>query len=194
MPMQTPGGGSNQTLLELILSLKGLAQTVEFFHQDLSRKLDEESKARSREIDRLRDLITKTNQAINVLPITFSDRAEKIINKVGLDIGEKLRDVEDAITEVRRSLEGYSRTAERAISQNEMTEELENKLEQAAAHKTDEKADITGRIEVNEAGDVKVQINSKILKKLLYVLYVLAAGGGVYGLKEALTAIFSGGN
>jgi hypothetical protein len=35
------------------------------------------------------------------------------------DMGEKLRDVEDAVVEVRKSLDGYSRAAERAISHSE---------------------------------------------------------------------------
>lgn len=188
MPQQpTQGGGANQTLLELIYSLKGLAQTVEFFHQDLSRKLDEESKARARELERLRDIVSKNSQAISILPITFSDRAEKLVNKLGVEVGEKLRDVEDAVTEVRRSLEGYSRTVDRAVSQNEMQAEME-----AKAQEVDEKADITGRIEVNEKGDVKVQVNSAILKKIWYGIVVLAAGGGAYGIKEAIQAIFGG--
>ncbi len=186
MPQQpTAGGGPNQTLLELIYSLKGLAQTVEFFHQDLSRKLDEESKSRAREFDKLRDIVAKNSQAIAVLPITFSDRAEKLVNKLGVDVGEKLRDVEDAVTEVRRALEGYSRTVDRAVSQNEMQAEVD-----ARAQEVDDKADITGRIEVTEGGQVKMQFNSKVLKKIWYGIVVLAAGGGAYGIKELVAAIF----
>lgn len=179
----TARSGQNQTLLELIFSLKGLAQTVEFLHQDLSRKLDEESKVRVRELNRLWDAITKSNQALTVLPITFSDRVEKLVGSIKQDVTSSLQEVEHAITRVTDKLEGYSRTAERAISQNEGTVE----------HERDEKSDITGKIEVSKEGDVRVMINSKWLKKLWYVLLVLAAGGGLFGLKEVIKAIFLGG-
>ncbi len=193
MPQQpTQGGGQNQTLLELILALKGLAQTIEFYHQNLSRKLDEEAKARLREIDKLRELIQKNTQAINVAPITFSDRAEKLMNNLRNDINEKLRDVDDAVTEVRNKLEGYSRTAERAISQNESTHEAEEKA--ALVQKTDEKADITGRIEVTEGGEVKVQFNSKMLRRIWHAVLIAAAGGGLFGLKEAIQYLLGSGN
>jgi hypothetical protein len=185
MPQQpTQGGGPNQTLLELIYSLKGLAQTVEFFHQDLSRKLDEESKVNRRELDRIRDLVGKNTQALATLPIIFSDRAEKLINKMAADMGEKLRDVEDAVVEVRKSLDGYSRAAERAISHSEGV------AEGIVESQDNDAADITGRIEVNDKGDIKVQVNSATLKKLWYALLVIAAGGGVYGIKQLVSAIF----
>lgn len=182
MPPQQPTGGPNQTLLELIYSLKGLAQTVEFFHQDISRKLDEESKARERELDQIRELVGESGQAVSVLPITISDRVEKLMSRLESDIGDKLRDVDDAITDVRNKLEGYSRTAERAISQNEGVVE----------HEPDSHADITGKIEVTEKGDIRLQVNSKVLKKVWYAFLVLAAGGGAYGIKELIQAIFGG--
>jgi hypothetical protein len=47
-----------------------------------------------------------------------------------------------------------------------------------------------GRIEVNDKGDIKVQVNSATLKKLWYALLVIAAGGGVYGIKQLVSAIF----
>lgn len=182
MPQEpTARGGQNQTLLELIYSLKGLAQTVELMHQDLSRKLDEESKARARELDRLRDIVAKNSQALTVLPITFSDRVEKLVNGMKSDITQQLLEVERATDRVMDKLEGYSRTAERAISQNEGTVEP-----------AEEKGDITGKIEVSKDGDIRVWINSKWLKKIWYVLIVLAAGGGLYGLREAVKAIFLG--
>jgi hypothetical protein len=182
----TPGGGQNQTLLELIYSLKGLAQTVEFLHQDLSRKLDDESKARARELDRFRELIGKNTQALAVLPITFSDRVEKFVGKVEEDVSQELENVRKAIERVTDKLEGYSRTAERAISQNEATAAVEA-IEQAHEH-----GDVTGRLEVTKEGGLRMEINSTWLKKFWYVLLVLAAGGGVFGIKEVIKALFLG--
>lgn len=181
----TPGGGQNQTLLELIYSLKGLAQTVEFLHADLSRKLDEESAARKAEVTRLVDGLDKQNQALTTLPIIFSDRVERLISGIRQDINEKLRDVDDAVTQVRNRLEDYSRTTERAISQHDdgvVQEEIR------------EKAEVTGRIELTESGEVRVSLNSKLMRKMWYVLLFLAAGGGIYGLKQLLHVIFGGGS
>lgn len=178
-PPQSSGGGQNQTLLELIYSLKGLAQTVEFFHQDISRKLDEESKARTRELDRLRDLLGKNSQTLSVLPITLSDRVEKLVGNLKTDIGKQLSEVNTTIGDVQSKLYEYAKVTDRAVSQNEATVEALK----------DDRADITGRIEVANDGRVKIQVNSAILKKIWYAIVVLAAGGGAYGLKEAVSSL-----
>lgn len=176
----TASGGQNQTLLELIFALKGLAQTVEFYHKDLSQRLEEEAKARTREMEQLRSIIGKNAQALHVLPITISDRVEKLLDSLETEIDHKLEDVSGAVSEVRQKLWQYMKVTERAISQTDS-----GQVEMPA----DEKADITGKIEVTKGGEVKVQINSSLLKKLWLAIVVMAAGGGVYGLKEVLTAL-----
>lgn len=181
-PHPTASAGQNQTLLELIFALKGLAQTVEFYHKDLSQRLDEEAKARTRELEQLRVILGKNNQVLNVLPITISDRVEKLLDTLETEIDHKLEDVSGAVSEVRQKLWQYMKVTERAISQTESSGEVEPVV--------DEKADITGKIEVTKAGDVKMQFNSKLLKKMWYAMIVLAAGGGVYGIKEALSSLF----
>lgn len=178
-PTPTPGGGQNQTLLELIYALKGLAQTVEFYHKDLSQRLDDEANARTRELESLRSLIGKTNQAVTVLPITMSDRVEKLLGQVTTNVNDQFEDVAGAITEVRQKLFQYMRVTDRAISQNEGT----------IPEPVDEKAEITGRLEVTKAGNVRLQINSVLLRRLWQAAILAAAGGGLYGLKEFVSSL-----
>lgn len=182
MPDQHQGKGQNQTLLELIYALKSLAQTVEFHHQDLVRRLEEEAKARHRDLTRIQDVIGKNNQSLAVLPITLSDRVEKLLTKLETEIESKIDEVASSIEDVRRSLNEYTRTTERAISQNE--------LNAAVEAVKDEKADITGKIEVTDKGDIKLQFNSRLIGKLKWGVLIAAIGGGTLGIKEILEFLF----
>lgn len=179
-PPQQPAGNSNQTLLELIFALKGLAQTVEFYHQDLSRKIEEESKARVREIESFRSLVAKNSQNIAVLPITMSDRVETLLKRLSTELEHDSDEVKQAIQAVNTKLSVHLGIAERAISQNES----------AIVEAAKAEADITGRVEVNDKGDVKVQLNSKVLRKIWYGVVVIATGGGAYGFIEFLKKVF----
>jgi hypothetical protein len=182
----TPGGGPNQTLLELIFALKGLAQTIEFYHQDLSRRLDEEGRSRKADLDRLtkdlRDVIAKNGQSLSVLPITLSDRVEKIVTRTQDEIDKSVGEVRSAVSDVRSKLWEYMQVTERAISQSDAVVESSR----------DDRADITGRIEVTEKGDIKLQFKSSILKKIWYGIIVIATGGGAYGFVKMIKELFGG--
>lgn len=176
MPPANQSGNQNQTLLELIYAMKSLAQQVEFYHQDLSRRLDEEIRARQRDLARVLELSGKNTQTLTVLPITLSDRVERLLGRLEEEIEGKIDDVTKAIVEVQRALNEYTRTHDRAISQNEMTAAVEKAR--------DEREDITGRIELTDKGEVRVRLNSAILKKLWYCVVIVATGGGAYGFVE----------
>ena len=171
----------NQTALELIYAIKGLAQSLEFLHSDLVRKLDESSKSQLKDLEQIRKHMDKSGQSLTVLPITLSDRVEKLIDGMEDRIDSKFKEVHAALRDVNSRLADYTRTTDRAISHNEM---------QAAVEEAREGSDITGRIEVTEKGDVKVQLNSKVLKKIWYGVIVIATGGGAYSFIELLRRLF----
>ncbi len=179
----TTSGGQSQTLLELIFALKGLAQTVEFYHKDLSQRLEEEGRARTRELGQLQKVIEKNQQALSVLPITISDRVEKLFEGVDERLTIELKEVQEAVMEVRQRLWKYMKVTERAISQTG---------EEGAPDPVDEKAEITGKMEVTEDGSVRVLLNSKLLKNIWRGILVLAAGGGAFGLKELIQSMIGG--
>lgn len=183
MPPAPQSGSQNQTLLELIYAMKSLAQQVEFYHQDLSRRLDEEVRARQRDLARVLEMSGKNSQSLTVLPITLSDRVEKLLSRLETEMEGKIDEVTRAIDEVRRTLQEYTRTTDRAISQNEMTAAVERAR--------DTKEDITGRIEVTDKGEVRVRLNSSVLKKIWYVVVLMATGGGTYGFVELVKKIIS---
>lgn len=185
MPPAPQSGSQNQTLLELIYAMKSLAQQVEFYHQDLSRRIDEEARARQRELARVLELSGKNSQSLTVLPITLSDRVEKLLGRLETEMEGKIEEVTRAIEEVRRTLYEYTRTTDRAISQNEMTAAV------AVERSRDTKEDITGRIEVTDKGEMRIRLNSSILKKIWYVVTLIAAGGGTYGFVELVKKIIA---
>lgn len=182
MPSAQQSGSQNQTLLELIYAMKSLAQQVELYHQDLSRRLDEEIRARRSDLARIIDLSGKNLQSVSVLPITLSDRVEKLLSRVESEMESQIGDVKSAIDEVRRALQEYTRTTDRAISHNEMNAAVEAVKE--------EREDITGRIELTEKGEVRVLLNSRVLKKIWYGIVVIATGGGAYGFVELVKRLF----
>lgn len=178
-------GNQNQTLLDLIYALKSLAQQVEFYHQDLSRRLEEEARSRRNDMTRVLELSGKTQQSVSVLPITLSDRVEKLLERQEDKLEDNFERVQTVITETRQALQEYTRTADRAISQNEMTAAVEAAKEH--------REDITGRIELTDKGEVRVSLNSRVLKKIWYGVLVIATGGGAYGFVELIKRIFGGG-
>jgi hypothetical protein len=174
-------GSQNQTLLDLIYALKSLAQQVEFYHQDLSRRLEEESRSRRSDISRVVEIGSKTQQMVSVLPITLSDRVEKLLERLEHAIDGNFNVIQSAIVETRQALQEYTRATDRALSHNEATE---------AAKPTGDRQDITGRIEVTDKGEVRVLLNSRVLKKIWYVVVVIATGGGAYGFVELVKNVF----
>lgn len=174
-----PSGNTNQTLLDLIYALKSLAQQVEFYHQDLSRRLDEEVRARRSDFQRLLDISGKNLQSVSVLPITISDRIEKLLGRLESSLDGKFDTVQTAINEARHALQEYTRISSAPHAEAEVKE-------------AEKQEDITGRIELTEKGEVRVLLNSRVLKKIWYGVIVIATGGGAYGFVELMRRIFSG--
>lgn len=94
---QPANGGHSQTLLELIYSLKGLAQTVEIFHQDLLRRLEDESRNRSRDLEPVERSLDKLETAINNIRDTLRDHSITI-NRALTKIENTADIVEDSIS------------------------------------------------------------------------------------------------
>lgn len=179
--------GQNQTLLELIYALKGLAQTVEFYHQDLARQLEEASKDRQRELDRIRDIVAKNAQAMAVLPITLSDRVEKLVGRLENDVDEKLdnvfRDLKTSVNEVRAKLDEFIKDKDYPHAPQNV-DIIASGPVQAASD------DVTGKFELTKSGQIKVALHSSTLKKIWYVLLAAAGGGGLYGVWQAIQSMF----
>ena len=183
MPNPPTSPGQNQTLLELIYALRGLAQTVELYHNDLAEKIEEEANQRARELERLRDIIGRNGQSLSVLPITLSDRVEKLITRVEDTLDKKFDDVQEVISDVKTKLalfEKSSERVERAITNNDGTVE-------------EEMGEVTGRIEIMDGGEVKVTVSSAMFGKLWgwgkWAVMALAAGGGIHGLIQLIKGL-----
>lgn len=175
---QSPGRPPNQATIDLIYKIKGLAEIVEKYRDEISDQLERESRDRERELDRLRDLVTKNGQAIAVLPITVSDRLEKLISRLetNLDskIGNTLDDVLDTLQDVK----------------DKLTELIHTK----SSEDSDKCDDTASKFEVLHDGTLNVILQSgwfvKAIKGAKYAVVTLAAGGGVVGVKEILSSIF----
>lgn len=175
----TPGGGPNQTLLELILALKGLAQTFDLAHANLRSLIENESRSNAREIDRIRDLIAKNSQNLSVLPITISDRVERLVGNLEKDmderIGSAVKEITTSINQVQEKFVHYIQAKGESVP-----EEL---LEPAR--------EVTGRIELHKDGSLDVRMQTEWVKRLIVGLKWGAIGGGGYGAIELLKTLFT---
>lgn len=167
----TPGGGPNQTLLELILALKGLAQTFDLAIDNLKTVIESEAKFNARELDRIRNDLGKNSQAMAVLPITLSDRVEKLIDGLEHDIDGKieamLREVQVSINQVQETFVRYIQSKGEAVPE----ELLEGRQ-------------VTGRVEVRRDGTVGIMFNTAWSKRLILGLKWLTVGSASYGAIE----------
>jgi hypothetical protein len=174
----TPGGGPNQTLLELILALKGLAQTFDLAHANLRSLIESESRQNARELDRIRDLIAKNSQSLSVLPITISDRVERLVGNLEKDMDERIglavKEVTTSISQVQEKFVHYIQAKGESVPE----ELLETK-------------EVTGRIELRKDGSLDVRLQTEWAKRLITGLKWGAIGGGGYGVIEVVKTLFS---
>jgi hypothetical protein len=175
----TPGGGPNQTLLELILALKGLAQTFDLAHANLRSLIESESRANARELDRIRDLIAKNSQSLSVLPITISDRVERLTGNLEGDIEEK---IDSAVKEITGSINQV---------QEKFVHYIQAKGESVPEELLEPTREVTGRIELHKDGSLDVRMQTEWVKRLIVAAKWGAIGGGGYGVIEFLKAVFS---
>jgi hypothetical protein len=174
----TPGGGPNQTLIELILAIKGLAQTFELAHASLKNIIESDTKTTARELDRIRDMLSKNNQALSVLPITVSDRVEKLVNNLEKDLDEK---IEAAIREITISVNQVHTT---------FVQYIKAKGESVPEELLEGPRQITGRVEVRRDGTVDVRLQTVWVQRLVMGLKISAVGAGGYGVIEILRQAF----
>lgn len=171
--------GPNQTALELIFAIKGLAQAVEFMHSDLRRLLESEGRDRDHELERLRDLLAAHKEAVSNLPNAIVDKFEKVVDKLEEQVDERvdgvLDDVRKSLNEVRQKLWYYLKDKEKQQVQEETTNAVVRAI-------TENERDVTGKIEISKQGELRLQakFDWKSLKSLIMV--GKWAGLGVAGL------------
>ncbi len=180
-------GGQNQTLLELIFALKGLAQALEYMHSDVRRLLQDEGRDRSQDMEKLAEICNKNAQALAVLPITISDRVEKLLDKQSAGVDKKIDGVLDGVKV------GLGAVQDRLIRYAEQVGDKDNK--QAIPLLRPPEDDRTGSFEILKDGDVKIGARLP-MKKIWMVLkwggLALASVGGVTGLIKLFVDYFRG--
>src|SRR5262245_10953397 len=122
----------DQVLLDLVYSVKTLAENVDSMHRDLREVLESEGKALDRELDRIRETVNKSSQLLNVLPITTADRLDRLIEK---KVDGVLEDVRLSLGQMHEKLFFFLKNKE-AIS--------------GVPQPIDPNEEITGRIEVKK--------------------------------------------
>ncbi len=84
-----------QVTLEMIYAVKTLAENLDVMHRDLRQVLEEDARARDREIDRIKEIVTDSAEVMKILPIQTADRLDRLID----------RKVDGVLTDARQSLE-----------------------------------------------------------------------------------------
>lgn len=169
-----------QTLLELIYSLKGLAQTVEMYHNNLSRLLEDDIASRQRDIrdirsemEKVRDFYNKGQHSLTNLPVTISDRIEKLIERVERGVDRRIEDAIDEVHEAVKDTQRHLQSLNQTLPQKDQ----------------DDKDDTGSRLEVSEDGHVRVNLHKTTLKKISLALIVIIASGFGYGTFEMIKTI-----
>jgi hypothetical protein len=124
------------------------------------------------------DLLRRLDDEVNSRrhdSATFAGRSERMLERLEAVLDSRIGGVTKVIDEVRRVLDGHVRASEVAM----------NKVEAI-----DDRGDVTGRIEVTDKGDIRVLMNSTVLRKIWYGLIAIATSGGVYGAVKAVQSIF----
>jgi hypothetical protein len=186
VPPTTPV--SNQTLLELIFAIKGIAQSLDFVHGDLERRLADADRDRERDHDRLSERLTKVEQAVAAIPVTTADRVSDVLS-------DSLRAVVD---EARRSMDDVRMKMWLACGQPRGPEASGSGMtvKDGVPVPLDE-PDVTGRITLHDDG-VRLEGNidfdkvKKVWGVAKYIIAGAAASTGVAGLIKAIIALVTG--
>lgn len=125
---------------------------------------------------RIIDLNNNNFQTLLVLPVTLSDRVEKLLSRVESEMESQIKEIGTAVEEVRRVLQEHARS----------TSQVPHNSGPTAVPVPQDKRDVTGKIELTDTGDVRVSLNNKALKKIWYGAVVIATGGGAYGFVELI--------
>lgn len=181
-PPSAPSG-PNQSLLELIYAVRGLAQSVEYMHSDLRRLIEDDVNDRTSELRQFKDAFSKNSQALAVLPIQLSDRVENLLRRYEKSadgkVDDLMQEVEATLKELRDKLTQYVNIHEKKALVEDAVREV------TGNHKIVKEEDITGRIELTKKGEIMLhgKFDWKKLAKAIaiakWIMVTLAAGGGV---------------
>lgn len=150
-----------QVLLELIYSIKGLASNLESMHKDLKQVLEDESRARDKELDKIKEVVLRNQQSLQVMPVLTADRLDRLIDK---KVDGVLEDVRLSLNEVREKLWHYMKAKE-ALS---------------AVPSATQNDDITGSFLIQK-NEVKLHFKTETLEKFWKVAKWIAVALGSVG-------------
>ncbi len=180
-------GGQNQTILELIYAVKGLAQALEYMHSDVRRLLQDESRDRSQDVEKLTDIMNQNAQALAVLPVTISDRIERLMDKMEGHVEVKVDNVLDSVKS------GLGVVHDRLIRMAEVQGSDKTTSKEAIPLLRAPEDDYTGKFELSKHGELKVAGKIPIMKLWTIVKWAglaLASVGGLTGLIKLFVDYF----
>lgn len=194
MPQSQQFTGQNQSLIELIVAIKGMAQTLEYMHSDLRRMLEDDSRDRDRDIEQLKELLGKNQQTLTVMPMAISDRVEVIISKLSQRIEDTADNkVSTAIEDVRASLCDVSNKLRQYTTERQLESDMKVKIELAAQSLP---PDVSGKIEIKNDGQVELRgrFQGSTLAKVYRVCRVIVIGliylGSAVGFTKVIFDLF----
>jgi len=188
MPSLPKSLEDQQTVLELIHSIKILAQALEAMHEDLRNLHDENVRINEQHYEKLRDLIQANALTLNRIPVDTADRTDQVISK---QVHAILDETRRALDDVRMKLwmaVGTPRGPEASGSGMTVKDGVPVPLKEP---------DVTGRVTLLDDGKMKVegQFDAKKVVKFWTVakwaVAGLAAAGGVAGIVKAILAIIN---
>jgi hypothetical protein len=171
---QEPSQGEiDKSLLDLIHSVRILAENMDVMHRDLRQELAERLEAQDRELDRLKEFAQKNAQVVQILPITTADRLERLIDK---KVDGVLEDVRLSVSELKTKLTNYIQTkdAQGAIPQAAVGEDI---------------SDVTSRFEVKKDRihiHFKTDGIEKFWKISRWIVLAIATGGGGWAIIKTI--------
>jgi hypothetical protein len=170
-------GAPNQSTLELIYAIKGLAQALEQMHSDLVHRLEAEGRDRDRDIERISADIQDIQRVIGALPVATADRIEATINR---KVDGVLDDTRRVLDDVRMKLWmhlGAPRGADASGSGMTIKDGMPAPAE-----------NVTGRLTLMDDGHMKVEgkVNAlKVAKAVAIAKWIfisIASVGGLAGI------------
>ena len=158
--------------LELIYSIRALAQTLEIVHEEMKKSSD----ANSREHEHILNNVQGLHSELQLLPINISDRSEKSMDK---RLDAVLDDVRKNINEIRNKLWSYMKHRK---DEQHLTPLQGTPILQILPPAAIEKPPV-----INGEG---LRISWDHLKKIWsvsrWVLAALAASGGIFAFVRAV--------
>lgn len=106
-PASPPSSPEQLAMLEMIYAVRTLAENLDVMHRDLRSVIEADTKARDREIDRIKEIVQDSAQLLQVLPIQTADRLDRLIDR---KVDGVLSDARHSLEELRTKLTIYMST------------------------------------------------------------------------------------